>query len=86
MEDQVAWSDELHFLLHHVDGQVRVHRLPGEHMAPGSTTGRRQAGGGSVMLYAMLCWETLGPAIHVDVTLTQTTNRTMEAPPRKLQD
>ncbi len=55
MEDQVAWSDELHFLLHHVDGQVHVHRLPGEHMAPGSTTGRRQAGGGSVMLYAMFC-------------------------------
>ncbi|KAK3564923.1 hypothetical protein QTP86_031044 [Hemibagrus guttatus] len=30
-------------------------------------------GGGSVMLWAMFCWETLGPAIHVDVTLTRTT-------------
>jgi len=45
----------------------------GEHMAPGCTIGRRQAGGGSVMLWAMFCWETMGPAIHVDVTLTRTT-------------
>ncbi|KAK3564655.1 hypothetical protein QTP86_024529, partial [Hemibagrus guttatus] len=29
--------------------------------------------GGSVMLWAMFCWEILGPAIHVDVTLTRTT-------------
>ena len=35
--------------------------------------GRRQAGRGSVMLWVMFCWETLGPAIHVDVTLTHTT-------------
>ena len=35
--------------------------------------GRSQAGGGSVMLWAMFCWETLGPAIRVDVTLTCTT-------------
>ena len=35
--------------------------------------GRRQAGGGSVMLWAIFCWETLGPAIHVDVTLTRIT-------------
>ena len=70
---KVAWSDESRFLLHHVDGRVRVRRFPGEHMAPGCTMGRRQAGGGSVMLWAMFCWETLGPAIHVDVTLTRTT-------------
>ena len=70
---KVAWSDESHFLLHHVDGRVRVRLLPGEHMAPGCTMGRRQAGGGSVMLWAMFCWETLGPAIHVDVTLTRIT-------------
>ncbi len=25
------------------------------------------------MLWAMFCWETLGPGIHVDVTLTRTT-------------
>ncbi|KAK3562392.1 hypothetical protein QTP86_033531, partial [Hemibagrus guttatus] len=32
-----------------------------------------QADGGSVMVWAMFCWETLGPAIHVDATLTCTT-------------
>ncbi len=69
----MAWFDESYFLLHHVDGRVRVRHLTGEHMAPGCTMGRRQAGGGSVMLWAMLSWETLGHAFHVDVTLTHTT-------------
>ncbi|KAK3530443.1 hypothetical protein QTP86_024354 [Hemibagrus guttatus] len=56
-----------------VDGRECVCHLHGEQMAPGCIMGRRQAGGGSVMLWAMSCWETLGPAIHVDVTLTHTT-------------
>ena len=56
-----------------MDGRVRVCRLPGEVMAPGCTVGSRQAGGGSVMLWAMFCWENLGPAIHVDVNLTRVT-------------
>ncbi|KAK3522147.1 hypothetical protein QTP70_026962 [Hemibagrus guttatus] len=56
---KVSWSDESCFLLHH--------------MAPGCTMGRRRAGRGSVMLWAMFCWETLGPAIHVDVTVTCST-------------
>ncbi|KAK3519268.1 hypothetical protein QTP70_023136, partial [Hemibagrus guttatus] len=34
--------------------RLRVHRLPGEHMAPGCTMGRRQASRGSVMLWAVL--------------------------------
>ncbi len=63
-----SWSDESHFLLHHLDGCVRC--LPGEHMAPGCTMGRRQAGGGSVMLCGMFCWETLAPVMHVDFTFT----------------
>ncbi|MCI4377385.1 hypothetical protein PGIGA_G00202980 [Pangasianodon gigas] len=42
-------------------------------MAPGCSTGRRQAGGGSVMPWAMFCWETLGPGIYVSATLTRTT-------------
>ncbi|KAK3561744.1 hypothetical protein QTP86_012991 [Hemibagrus guttatus] len=65
------WSDESCFLLNHVDG--RVCGLPGEHIAPGCTMGRRRVGGGSVLLWAMFCWETLGPAVHVDVTLTRST-------------
>ena len=69
----MAWSDESRFLLHHVDVLMRVRRLPGEHMAPGCTMGRRQDSGGSVRLWAMFCWETSGPASHVDVILTHTT-------------
>ncbi|MCI4384032.1 hypothetical protein PGIGA_G00033660 [Pangasianodon gigas] len=75
---KVAWSDKSHFLLHHVEGWGRVHRLPGEEMAPACTMGRTQAGGGSVMLWAMFCWETLGPGIHVDAILTQTTYLNIE--------
>ena len=37
--EKVAWSDESRFLLDHVDGHVRVRRLPGEVMAPGCTVG-----------------------------------------------
>ncbi|MCI4388645.1 hypothetical protein PGIGA_G00088540 [Pangasianodon gigas] len=71
--EKVAWSDKSHFLLHHMESRVRVHHLPGEEMAPACTMGRMQAGGGSVMLWAMFCWETLGPGIHVDSILTHTT-------------
>lgn len=39
---------------------------------PGCTVGRRQAGRGSVMRWAMFCLETLGPAIHVDAISTPT--------------
>jgi len=42
---KVAWSDESRFLVHHVDDQARIHRLPTEAMAPGCTIGRTQAGG-----------------------------------------
>ncbi|KAK3508781.1 hypothetical protein QTP70_006023 [Hemibagrus guttatus] len=56
-----------------MDSRVHVRCLPGEHMAPGCTMGRRKASGGSVMLWAMFFWETVGPAIPVDVTLTCTT-------------
>ena len=34
---------------------------------------RMHYGKKAVMLWAMFCWETSGPAIHVDVTLTRTT-------------
>ena len=67
------------FCLHHVDGRVHVHRLTGDEMVPACTMGRRQASGGSVMLWAMCCWETLGPAIYNDVNLTCTTYQSIAA-------
>lgn len=33
----------------------------------------RQARAGIVMLWVIVCWEALGPDIHVDVTFTRTT-------------
>ena len=57
---KVVWSDEPHF----------PHMFTREEMAPGCTVGRKQPGGGNVMLWAMFFWETLGPGIHVDVNLT----------------
>ena len=61
------------FFLHLVDSWVLVHHFPVEETTPGCTMGRGQAGGGSVMCWAMFCRETLGPGIHADVTLTGTT-------------
>lgn len=44
-----------------------------------STMGRKKAGGGGKMLWAMFWWVTLGPDIHMDVTLTCSTYRNMVA-------
>lgn len=48
---------------------INARRWPTEY-----TMGRRQVSRGSAILWAMSCWETLGPSIHVDVTLTCSTN------------
>ncbi|GBN90487.1 hypothetical protein AVEN_36480-1, partial [Araneus ventricosus] len=47
---RVAWSDESRFLIHRVDGRVRVRRLPGEHLLSSCTAGHTQAVGGGIML------------------------------------
>ncbi|GBM86404.1 hypothetical protein AVEN_247443-1 [Araneus ventricosus] len=48
--NRVASSDESRFLIHHVDGRVRVRRLPGELLLPTCTAGHTQAGDGGIML------------------------------------
>ncbi|GBL98284.1 hypothetical protein AVEN_174082-1 [Araneus ventricosus] len=58
---RVAWSDESQFLIRHVDGPVRVHRLPGEQLLPSCTTDHTQAGGGGIMLWGTFSWAALGP-------------------------
>lgn len=50
-----------------------VRHLPVQHLASQQTVARRQASGSSVMLWTMLCWETLGAAIHVNVLLKKAT-------------
>lgn len=51
----MTWSDESHFMLSYVDGQVHLCHILGEEMAPEFTTGRRHASGGNVMLLPMFC-------------------------------
>ncbi|GBN92610.1 Transposable element Tc1 transposase [Araneus ventricosus] len=66
---RVAWSDESRFLIHNVDGGVRVRRLPGEQLLPSCTTGHTQAGGGGIMLWGTLSSAALGPVVLVEQTM-----------------
>ncbi|GBN56848.1 hypothetical protein AVEN_130601-1 [Araneus ventricosus] len=47
---RIAWSDESLFLIYHVDGRVRVRRLPGGQLLNFCTAGHTQDGGGSILL------------------------------------
>ena len=58
-------------LINHIFFHWERH-LPGEHGTRMHYM-KKTSRGGSGMLWAMICWEVLGPAIHVDVTLTRTT-------------
>ncbi|GBO24030.1 hypothetical protein AVEN_128699-1 [Araneus ventricosus] len=53
---RVTWSDESRFLTHHVDGRVKVRRLPGEQLLPSCTAGHTQDGGGGIMLWGTFSW------------------------------
>ncbi|GBM06688.1 hypothetical protein AVEN_227037-1 [Araneus ventricosus] len=66
---RVAWSDESRFLIHHVDGPVRVRLLPGEQLLPSCTAGHTQTGGGSIMLCGTLSWAALGAIVVVEQTM-----------------
>lgn len=46
-----------------------VRHLPVQHLASQQTVARRQASGSSVMLWTMLCWETLGAAIQCECSI-----------------
>ena len=58
---KLARSDDSRFLLHHVDGRVLVCCLPGEHMAQDALWEEGMLVGGSVMLWAMFCWDWFCP-------------------------
>ncbi|GBM17643.1 Transposable element Tc1 transposase [Araneus ventricosus] len=66
---RIAWSDESLFLIHHVDGRVRVRRLPGEQLLPSCTAGHTQAGGGGIMLWGTFSWAVLCPVVVVEQTM-----------------
>ncbi|GBL74166.1 Transposable element Tc1 transposase [Araneus ventricosus] len=67
--NRVAWSDESRFLIHLVDGRVRVRRLPGEQLLPSCTAGHTQADGGGIMLWGTFSWASLGPVVVVEQTM-----------------
>lgn len=56
-----------------LESTINSSRLPGKKTASGCPMGRKKADGGCSMLQTMYCWETLGQATQVDVTLTLTT-------------
>ncbi|GBM37102.1 hypothetical protein AVEN_68710-1 [Araneus ventricosus] len=66
---RVVSSDESRFLIHHVDGRVRVRRLPGEQLLPTCTAGHTQVGGGGIMLWGTFSWAALGPILVVEQTM-----------------
>ncbi|GBN57043.1 hypothetical protein AVEN_7045-1 [Araneus ventricosus] len=67
---RVAWSDESRFLIHHVDGRVRVRRLPVEQLLPSCTAGHTQACGGGIMLWGtFFSCAILGPVVGVEQTM-----------------
>ncbi|GBL99227.1 Transposable element Tc1 transposase [Araneus ventricosus] len=63
---RVAWSDESRFLIHHINGRVRVRRLPGEQLLPSCTAGHTQVGGGGIMLCGTFSWAAL---VEVEQTM-----------------
>ncbi|GBM76409.1 Transposable element Tc1 transposase [Araneus ventricosus] len=66
---RVSWSDESRFLIHHVDGCVRVRRLPGEQLFLSYTADHSQAGGGGMMLWGTFSWAALEPVVVVEQTM-----------------
>ncbi|GBL98023.1 Transposable element Tc1 transposase [Araneus ventricosus] len=66
---RVAWTDESRFLIHNVDGRVRLRRLPGEQLLPSCTAGHTQAGGGGIMLWGTFSWAALGSIVVVEQTM-----------------
>ncbi|GBN32508.1 hypothetical protein AVEN_42443-1 [Araneus ventricosus] len=61
---RVAWSDESRFLIHYVDGRVKVRRLPYEQLLPSCTAGHTQAGGGGIMLWGDVLMGGSGPSSY----------------------
>ncbi|GBM93742.1 hypothetical protein AVEN_99076-1 [Araneus ventricosus] len=66
---RVTWSDDSRFLIHHVDGLVRVRRLPGEQLLLSCTAGHTQAGGRGIILWRTFSWAVLGPVVVVEQTM-----------------
>ncbi|GBM37857.1 hypothetical protein AVEN_193376-1 [Araneus ventricosus] len=60
---RVAWSDESQFLIHHVNGHVRIRHLPGEQLVPSCTAGHTQT------CVHRRSYTALGPVVVVEQTM-----------------
>ncbi len=67
----VAWSDESQFLLRHSDGRVSNWCKEHESMDPSCLVSMVQAGG-SVMVWGIFSWHTLGPLVPIEHRLNAT--------------
>ncbi len=67
----VAWSDESRYLLQHSDGRVRILCKEHESMDPSCLVSTVQAGG-SVMVWEIFSWHTLGPLVPIEHRLNAT--------------
>lgn len=57
--ENVVWSYESRFVIHCVDGRIRVRRLPGEQLLNQCTARHTQAGSGSIVLWGTFSWASL---------------------------
>ncbi|GFX13012.1 transposable element Tcb1 transposase [Trichonephila clavipes] len=67
----VAFSDESRFMLHRTDGRWRIRRETSERNHPATIAGTVQARGGSIMVWGMFSWHSLGSLIIVEGTTDQ---------------
>ncbi|GFX41209.1 transposable element Tcb1 transposase [Trichonephila clavipes] len=67
----VAFSDESRFMLHRTDGRWRIRRETSERNHPATIAGTVQARGGSIMVWGMFSWHSLGSLIIVEGTIDQ---------------
>ncbi len=68
----VAWSDESRFLLRHSDDRVRIWHKEHESMNPFCLVSTVQAAGGSVMVWGIFSWHTLGLLVQIEHRLNAT--------------
>ncbi|GFV19463.1 transposable element Tcb1 transposase [Trichonephila clavipes] len=61
---QVEFSDESRFMLHRTDGRWRIRRETSERNHPATIAGTVRAGGGSIMVWGMFSWHSLGFTDH----------------------
>ncbi len=59
-------------LLRHSDGRVRIWRKEHQNMDPSCLVSRVQADGGSLMVWGIFSWHTLGPLVPIDHRLNAT--------------